>query len=457
MTTAATAQLAAWVADARYDRLPPRVVGESKNLILDWFGSCLAGADADAARILRAVVEEQGGAPQATLLPGYGRTSALLAAFANAGTSHIREMDDVHRGAIFHPAAPIIPTALALAERDDADGRALITAVVAGYEVGIRVGEALGPAHYDRHHTTGTAGVLGAAAAASSLLGLDAATVQQALGSAGTQSAGIWEFMADGAMSKQLHPAKAAHDGLLSALLAQQGFSAASRILEGEQGLLASLSPEPRPHHLNDGLAADQSHYRVSETSYKPHASCRHTHPAVDAALALAPQVDLEAIERIDVRVYSRAMDLLAVTDASTPRAARFNLPYCVATALAHRDLSMPRFAEEALTDPTVRRLMDLVQIDTDADYDRRWPAQWPSAVVLHLRDGRSLREEVENPKGDPENPLSSAEIAAKFRTMADPAVGAERAQACQEAVLALDTGVSARDLVAALRVPVAA
>ena len=209
-------------------------------------------------------------------------TSPLFAALVNAAASHISEQDDVHNGSVFHPAAVVFPAALATAQHLGASGRDFIAASVAGYEVGIRVGEFLGRSHYRVFHTTGTAGTIAAAVAVGRLLGLDEAAMLHAIGSAGTQAAGLWEFLRDAADSKQLHTAKAAADGLTAAFLASDGFTGAKRILEGEQGMAAGMSSDADPAKLTDRLG---SRWAVLETSFKFHASCRHTHPAADALL----------------------------------------------------------------------------------------------------------------------------------------------------------------------------
>ncbi|MEX2031419.1 MAG: MmgE/PrpD family protein, partial [Dehalococcoidia bacterium] len=219
----ATRRLAQFIVNARVSDETRHVV---RRYVLDWLGSALAGGGMEPPTILRGVVEELGGAARATVLATGDRTSAPLAALANAAASHVLEMDDLDRGSISHPAAPVIAAALALGESEATSGEDFLDAVAVGYEVCIRMGEALGTSHYDYWHTTGTAGTLGAAAAAARLLHLDEDATVSALGSAGTTAAGLWEFLADGAMSKQLHPAKAAHDGILAALLARRGFTA---------------------------------------------------------------------------------------------------------------------------------------------------------------------------------------------------------------------------------------
>ena len=232
-TTTATAQLAAFAADLRFDAIPAVVLRKTEDLLVDWFGSAVAGKGArpveSITRFAASMGPAQGGAE---VLINRSQSSAYFAAMANAAASHVAEQDDVHNGSVFHPATVVFPVALAMAQTLGSSGQQLLTAAVAGYEVGIRVGEFLGRSHYKVFHTTGTAGTLAAAATAGSLLGLNAAQMQHAFGSAGTQSAGLWEFLRTAADSKQLHTAHAAAAGLMSACLAGDGFTGAAQILD---------------------------------------------------------------------------------------------------------------------------------------------------------------------------------------------------------------------------------
>src|SRR5690606_8188080 len=203
--------------------------------------------------------------------------SPLFAAMVNAASAHMVEQDDVHNGSVFHPAAVVFPVSVAVAQALGRSGKELLVASVAGYEAGIRIGEFLGRSHYKIFHTTGTAGTLAAAVAAGRLLNLNNEQMLHALGSAGTQAAGLWEFLRDAADSKQLHTAKAAANGLTAAYLARDGFTGARQILEGPQGLAAGMSTDADPAKLTDALG---TRWTVLETSFKYHASCRHTHPA---------------------------------------------------------------------------------------------------------------------------------------------------------------------------------
>jgi len=299
---------------------------------------------------------------------------------------------------------------------------------------------------------TGTAGTFGAAAAASRLARLDADATLMALGSAGTMTAGLWEFLADGAMSKQLHPAKAAHDGVLAALLAARGFTAATRILEGPKGLFAAMAPNGDPGAIVAGLDPRMSAWRIGGVSFKVHASCRHTHPAVDAVLALREQHGLrpDDVERISVRIYAQALGLLEGMEPTTSYAAKFSLPYCVAAALAHGDLTPQRFSEQAIAEAKVLALAGRISFAPDPELDELYPAAWPSVVTVTTRDGRTIEQRVEHPAGDPENGLTDEDVAAKFATIAGPLLNGRAHEIARE-VLAGEPAPDARQIARAI------
>ncbi|MBC7683194.1 MAG: MmgE/PrpD family protein, partial [Ferruginibacter sp.] len=334
-TPSATAQLAAFAADLRFEMIPDSVVRKTEDLLVDWFGSALAGKGARPVETITRFAARMGhcGAPSAEpgedtaeVLVNRTGNSAYFAAMANAAASHVAEQDDVHNGSVFHPGTVVFPAALAMAQTLGSSGRQLLTAAVAGYEVGIRVGEFLGRSHYKVFHTTGTAGTLAAAAAVGSLLGLNAAQMQHALGSAGTQSAGLWEFLRTAADSKQLHTAHAAAAGLMSACLAQDGFTGAALILEGPQGMAAGMSSDADPAKLTAGLG---TRWATAETSFKYHASCRHTHPAADALLQVMQTHQLGAgdLARVVTHVHQGAIDVLGpVVNPATVHQSKFSM-----------------------------------------------------------------------------------------------------------------------------------
>lgn len=414
-----TEQLSTFLVAQKSTDLPPSVVDDAKYYTLDWLGSAIAGTVTEPGQMLLAHAANQAG--QGATVIGLGEQhNADLAALTNGGLSHIVEMDDLDRASVVHPAAPIIPAALAVAEREGESGSDFLTAVVLGYEVAIRVGEAVGRSHYRFWHNTATCGVFGAAAAAGWLLGLDVERMVWALGNAGTMAAGLWEFIADGAMSKHLHAGRAASSGLLAADLAQPGFTGARRILEGERGFFAATSQDAEPEWVIEELKHGMETYKISGVSIKPYPSCRHTHPAIDAALALHQKNALvpDQIAKVEVETYQAALALIDNSNPTHPYAAKFSLQYCVACALARGRVTLDDFEPRALEDQAVRGLMAKMNVGLSEELHSRYPQEWPARVRVALTDGRQFAQLVEVPKGDPENPLTQAELEEKFRLL---------------------------------------
>jgi 2-methylcitrate dehydratase PrpD len=442
-----TEQLARLVAGTRAEDVPPPVRETAAWWVLDWLGCAIAGLDTPPGRMLLSHTAAQPRADISCLGLPDGR-STQVAAFHNGGVSHIVEMDDVHRAAIIHPAAVVVPAALAVAEQHGASGRDLLAAITLGYEVAIRVGEAVGKTHYFHWHNTSTCGVYGAAAAAGWLLGLDAERLTWALGNAGTQANGLWEFIADGAMSKHLHTGRAAANGVLAAELATLGFTGARRILEGRQGFFAATAPDGNPSAITDGLGVG---WKLPGTSIKPYPSCRHTHSSVDAALELRDEYGISSqdVERVEIDAYRAVLDL---TDNPTPAhqyAAKFSVQYCVARALTDGGLKIADFTPERIAEPDVRDLMLRTTVRLDPELDARAPASLPARVRLRLRDGRQIEETVIMAKGDPEAPLSQAELRAKFLGMVEGTAYGSRAEELVETIVGLDGRRDLRGLLA--------
>jgi len=419
MTTPSTAELAKFAAALKFEDIPQPVVARIEDLLLDWFGSALAGKGAHAVEILANFATAMGPAdgPSEILIHRRG-SSPLLAAMANAAASHVAEQDDVHNGSVFHPACVVFPPALAVAQALGSSGRDLLTASVVGYEVGIRVGEFLGRSHYKIFHTTGTAGTLAAAAAVGHLLRLDPSQMLHAFGSAGTQSAGLWEFLRDAADSKQLHPAHAAGAGLMAAYLAQGGFTGAKRILEGPQGLAAGTSTDSDLSKLTDRLG---SRWTVSETSFKYHASCRHTHPAADALQHLIGRHALQAgdIRHVTALVHQGAIDVLGpVIDPQTVHQSKFNMGTVLALIATQGRAGLTEF-DNSFNVPQVLDFRNKVTMALDPEVDTAYPTRWIGKVRVELNDGRVLHERVDEPKGDPGNTLTRVELEDKALRLA--------------------------------------
>ncbi|SDI23785.1 2-methylcitrate dehydratase PrpD [Pseudomonas delhiensis] len=414
-----THALAEFLAGLRYEDLPEAVVARTEDLFLDWLGSALASQGRHPIPLFQRYARRMGPADgRSRVLVDGSATSAYFAALVNGASSHLVEQDDLHNSSVLHPATVVFPAALAAAQDLGRSGRDLILAAVAGYEAGIRIGEFLGRSHYRIFHTTATVGTLAAAVAVGKLLGLDARQFVHCLGSAGTQAAGLWEFLRDAADSKQLHTAKAAADGLLAAYLTADGLTGAQNILEGEQGMAAGMSSDAEPRWLVDGLG---SRWALVETSFKFHASCRHTHPAADALLALMQREGLQAedIARVTTRVHQGAIDVLGrVVVPQTVHQAKFSMGTVLGLIAVHGKAGLVEFERFALQDPRVAAFRDKVGMQLDAEVDGAYPQRWLGRVEVLTIDGRQLHGAIDEPKGDPGNSLSRAELEDKFRRL---------------------------------------
>jgi len=414
-----SATLAAFAAGLPFDAIPAPVLRRAEDLFLDWYASALAGKGARPVEAIEAYARTMGpDSGRAEVLISRRATSPHFAAMVNAAASHFAEQDDVHNGSVFHPAAVVFPAALAMAQNIGASGREFLVAVVAGYEVGIRVGEFLGRSHYRIFHTTATAGTLAAAAAAGRLLRLDAPTMLHAFGSAGTQAAGLWEFLRDAADSKQLHCAHAASSGLASAYMAQGGLTGARQILEGAQGMGAGMSSDADPVRLIAGLG---KRWATAETSFKFHASCRHTHPSADALLKLMREYRLKAddIAAVTAQVHQGAIDVLGlVVVPETVHQAKFSMGTVLALVAEYGYAGLDEFDRHYLA-PHVAALREKVTMQFDPEVDQAYPQRWIGKVSVLTHDGRRLQARVDEPKGDPGNTLSRPELEDKARRLA--------------------------------------
>lgn len=371
---------------------------DALRFVRDWVGSAVAGTATDPGRRL--------------IRYGGGPRTIEGDAFLTAALSHVTETDDLHRGSITHPGCVVVPVALILGRLLGKPGPAVLGAVLAGYEAMVRVGEALGPAHYRTFHNTATAGPFGAAAAAASLLELDEDQWVWAFGSAGTQAAGLWQFNADASMSKPLHAGHAAEAGLKAARLAAEGFTGSEAILEGDRGFFRALCPDARP----DRVLAETDGWKLPETSIKPYPSCRHTHPAIDAALRLRERVPSPpALARIDVETYPAALDLTDNPDPRSTSAAKFSIQFCVATTLIRGTPGLAEFEGDGLTDRAVRELVSRTTVAVAGDLATRYPGRWGARVTIS-GDGKTETEAQLTAKGDPEDPLTDAELENKAR-----------------------------------------
>ena len=435
---------------------PPsaEVRAHAVRVVLDWFAAALPGAGMEPATLAARALSDQVGAGAATLLGSGTPATGQAAALINGTASHIVEFDDIYRDGLYHPGTPTISAALAAAEMAGADGPALLLGVIAGYEVSNRIAVAINPRHYDYWHTTGTVGCFGAAAASSVILGLNADQTAHALASAATMAAGLQQAFRAEAMSKPLHSGRAAEAGLLSARLAAEGVTGALDVLEGERGFGAAMSGQVDWQAATSDLGRD---WTIGRTTVKNHAACGHVHAAVDAALALKAQhgLKIEDITRIEAASYQKSVEICGNATPRTAFEAKFSLPYCVAAGLVLGSVRRTAFDPGPLADPAIRALTAKVVHTVDRDCEAAFPKARSARVAIETQDGRF---EIFAPtrKGDPDNPLTDAELDAKFLELTEPVLGSA-APTLLARLRALESGGPITDLMRETRLPMAA
>lgn len=414
-----TQALAGFLAELTYEQIPGVVLDRTEDLFLDWVGSALASQGARPIPLFERYAECMGPREgKAKILVSGRGTSAYFAALVNGASSHLVEQDDLHNSSVLHPATVVFSAVLAAAQDLGKTGQDLLLASVAGYEAGIRIGEFMGRSHYRIFHTTATVGTLAAAVGVGKLLNFDKEQFINLLGTAGTQAAGLWEFLRDAADSKQLHTAKAAADALLAAYLTEDGLTGARNILEGDQGMAAGMSSDSDPAKLSDRLG---SRWALVETSFKFHASCRHTHPAADALLHLMQREGLrhEQIAKVVTLVHQGAIDVLGRVDVpQTVHQAKFSMGAVLGLIAVHGSAQLIEFRDLALTDADVAAFREKVTMELDPEVDGAYPARWLGRVIVTTTDGRTLSAGIDEPKGDPGNTLSRPELEDKVQRL---------------------------------------
>ena len=410
------AAVAEYIAGAGTRALPPEVADMARLCLADWLGVAIGAGDESAGRIVRETVAGWRTAGTSTVL--FDRAAAApFAALANGTLAHCLDFDDTYVRAITHTSAPVWAAVLALGEETGADESTMLIAFVTGFEVAARIGDGLGePVSARGWHGTGVFGRLGAAAAASVLLRLDVERALNALGAAATQTAGLTASF--GTMAKPFHAGKAAMDGVVSAQFAASGFEAATGLFEPGGGLDNALVQD-RSITL---APVDFAGWRILDNSFKPYAACHLTHPAVDAARALAPGANaLAALKSARVEVGALANQITGGRSGSpaTPLDGKFDLKYCIALGLAGHDLSAADFREPWMPDPAVCDAAQKVEVEVSTEMGFA-----SSRLSLEFADGRTDAKHVPVAKGHPGNPMNWADMEAKFTALTSPCLG---------------------------------
>lgn len=422
-----TQRLANFTARLRFNDLNENSKAMVKYCLMDWLGVAVRGSKEQSSLILKKVVCQSQNKGHVIFQKEFPKTGLYEAVFCNSANSHSMDFDDLYNGATIHPGCVVIPSVLAMAEREHSSGQDIIAAICAGYEACTRVGESVNPESYKYWHTTGTAGVFGSAAAAANLLHLSDNETLMCYGTAGTQAAGLWEFLNDGAMSKPLHAGKAATAGVFSAYLSKEGFTGASRILEGNKGFCKAMSSSPHYQKICEKLGLE--HLKIEDTSFKPYPCCKHTHSSVYAIWKLKNEYkfSVDNIRNLELHVNSLAYNLTNDASPKNSNSCRFSIQYCSAMMAVYGQLGIDNFTSKFIEDPKVREVMSEIEVYHDDAMDKIHdanPSKMAAKVIIRLKDGQEFSELVEYPKGDPANPMSWEECKSKFQSLASAIVG---------------------------------
>jgi 2-methylcitrate dehydratase PrpD len=416
-----TAILASFVSAHATRGWSDAVEHEAHRTFYNWLGCAIGAAQHEAAHAALAAVQMLQPAPQASVLGRAERVDMASAALLNGITSHTFDFDDTHLKTIIHPAGPVASAVLALAEHRGASGRDVIDALVLGIDVACRIGNVMYPDHYDRGwHITGSTGMLGAAAGCARLLGLDEQQTMMALGIAASQPVGLREQF--GTMTKPFHPGGAARAGLMSALMASQGFTASPRALEAPRGFIQVASDKRAWHEVTDELG---QRFEISFNSYKPFACGIVIHPSIDACVQLRAQgITPEQVQSIELRVHSLVLELTGKKTPQDGLQGKFSVYHGCAAGLMFGRAGEEEFSDQVVTSAAVVALRDKVQATVDDSIDEA-----AADVTAVLTDGRRVHVRVDHAIGSLENPLSDAQLEAKFAALVVPVLGDARAR----------------------------
>ena len=413
------------------------VVHHAKRAIVDWYAALIPGYVMEPTPLLEKAYSEDLDRGPARLALGRQAT-VRTAALINGSASHTAEVDDIFKEAIYHPGAPTISAALAVAQQAGASGRELIKAVIVGYEISTRIGKVLGREHYKYWHNTGTVGTFGAAAAAAYLLRLNAGQFTHALCTAATFAAGLQQAFKMDSMSKPLHSGRAAEAGVAAAQMAREGVIGSLDVFEGTYGLGVAMSNDPE---WTTVMADLDQRFNITSMTFKNHACCGHTFAPIDGALVLQKQHELDwaEIEKICVETYSPALAVAGNPAPRTPAEARFSIPFVVSTALRYGSVRLSAFAPERLIDPDIKTLMEKVELKVHPELDSKFPGQRAALVTVHTKGGSSYSYLQPTRKGDPDMALTDAELQDKFNELVEPVLGSKRCAAVAHALWQLE------------------
>jgi 2-methylcitrate dehydratase PrpD len=427
-----TQTLARYVVSAKFEDLPAPVRAEAARSLLNWTAVAVGGSRHEAVEIALAAVTPFAGPAQATLFGRAERIDMMNAVLLNGISSHVFDFDDTDLMTSVHPSAPVVPVLLALAETRRISGADFINAMVLGFEAECRIARSVMPTMQEvGWHATGTAGVLGAAVAAGKILGLDQERMCHAIGLAATQPVGLREMF--GSMTKSFHPGRAGQNGLLAALLAEKGYTSSLQGIEAKRGWANVLSTSRDYAAITEGLGA---HYEISRNSYKPFACGLVVHAVIDGCIQLRDENKLtpDMIERIDLDVNPVVLELTAKREPRTGLEGKFSVYYAAAIGIVAGRAGEAQFSDEAVRDPVTIGVRDRVETRVDAAL-----AKQQAKVKIKLKDGRVLERFVAHAVGSKDNPMTTAQLRAKFADLASGILPDARTRQLMELCLGVE------------------
>jgi 2-methylcitrate dehydratase PrpD len=428
-----TKRLAEFIVKTRYQDLPHEAIEKGKERILDTLGCMIAGCGEEIAPILLKHLDMAGGKPEATIIGLGHKTNVTNATLVNGTLAHALDLDDVQVSLNGHPSTVLLPAAFCLGEKMHASGEAVLEAFIVGFEVACKVGRGTNPWLYNNGwHATSVLGILGAASAAGKLLRLDAREMTSALGIAASQSGGLRGNF--GTMTKPFHAGKAAEGGVLSALLARNGFTASERILEAKRGFCATFSVQYDLDKIFDTLGNPLD--LVSPGVHtKAYPSCLATHPIIDAAMSLAESYDIppEEVESVECWISPTASDMLMHSKPQTGLQGKFSAQYAVTAALVYRKATLEQFTDEGVRDSRAQAMIQKVQVIVHPEIEKDAP---PAVVTVRLKDGRELTRRVDIATGSPEKPMSLSQLIEKYEGCAEPMLDKNRVEESIDKIL---------------------
>lgn len=439
-----TKKICDFVVENGYEQMPKAAIETAKLAILDMLGAAIAGAQQPASMLITEYVRNMGGKAESSVIAKTFKTSAQQAALCNGALGHVLDYDDASYTTQGHPTVVLLPAILAVAEKNRLSGKAVLESYILGFEVAAKIGLGLGFGVYQTGwHCTSTIGVMGAAVASAKLIKLDVKEMATALGIAGSLSSGLRQNF--GTMTKPLHAGVAAHNGVMSAVLAGKGFTADINIIESPMGYGHIYSQGRDLKKISHGLG-DPFDIVVNGLAFKPYPSCRFTHHLIDATLHLVSTNDIVAADIMDIECHISPV-VTTVLIHHRPKTAlegKFSLEYCVARAILNGTVRLEHFTDESVLDKKVQVLIHKIRYthvhDKSGEKLGEGEPMPPAGVTLRLRNGVELHHTIQVPKGDPGNSMSTDELITKFRDCADNILSDQKIDRCVDLVLHLES-----------------